>query len=45
MSVMIRRLVLSTVLVASGFAAGLVVTGRMRGASESREARSPLSLL
>jgi serine protease Do len=32
---MVRRLVLSTILIAGGFAAGLVVTGRMRTAGES----------
>jgi serine protease Do len=35
---MLRRLTLSLVLVVSGFAAGLVVTGRMRTASDSRAA-------
>ncbi|HEV3139272.1 MAG TPA: trypsin-like peptidase domain-containing protein [Vicinamibacterales bacterium] len=33
---MLRRLVFSLVFVTAGFVAGLVVTGRMRGASESR---------
>ena len=33
---MIRRFVLSAVFVAAGFAAGLVLTGRLRSASESR---------
>ncbi len=33
---MLRRLVVSIVLVSAGFAAGLVLTGRMRTASESR---------
>jgi len=33
---MVRRLFFSIVLIASGFIAGLVVTGRMRSASESR---------
>src|ERR671919_1213804 len=32
---MVRKLVLSTMLIAGGFAAGLVVTGRMRTAGES----------
>jgi serine protease Do len=36
-----RRLALSLLLVVSGFAAGLVVTGRMRSASESRAAEVP----
>ena len=31
----VRRIVLATLLVVSGFAAGLVLTGRMRGTSES----------
>jgi serine protease Do len=33
---MLRRLIVSIVLVSAGFAAGLVLTGRMRTASESR---------
>src|SRR6266446_6045026 len=33
---MIRRFVLSTVFVAAGFAAGLVLTGRLHSASDSR---------
>src|SRR5256885_2387283 len=37
---MYRRLVLSTVLVIAGFIAGLVVTGRMRTAADSRAATS-----
>ena len=38
---MLRRSLLSVVLVAAGFAAGLVLTGRMHGASESRAEVSP----
>src|SRR5437588_6538237 len=43
---MLRRFLLSLVLVVAGFAAGLVVTGRMRTASESRAepARTPPEL-
>ena len=36
-----RRLALSLVLVVSGFVAGLVVTGRMRMATDSRAAEAP----
>ena len=35
---MFRRLILSTVLIVAGFVAGLVVTGRMRTAADSRAA-------
>src|SRR5688572_18238771 len=38
---MIRRLLLSLVLVVAGFVAGLVVTGRMRTAADSRAATAP----
>ncbi len=38
---MFRRLTLSFVLIFAGFAAGLVVTGRMRTASDSRAAEPP----
>src|SRR5712691_4011406 len=38
---MIRRLTLSCMLLAAGFTAGLVVTGRMRTASESRAEPRP----
>src|SRR3989442_15063642 len=38
---MIRRLTLSCVLLVAGFVAGLVVTGRMRTASESRAEPRP----
>jgi serine protease Do len=37
---MFRRLILSTVLIVAGFVAGLVVTGRMRTAADSRAASS-----
>jgi serine protease Do len=40
---MIRRFLLSLVLVVAGFAAGLVVTGRMRTASDSRAEAPPAS--
>jgi serine protease Do len=40
---MFRRLTLSLVLIFGGFAAGLVVTGRMRTASESRAAEPPVA--
>ena len=36
-----RRLAISTLLVATGFVAGLVVTGRMRTATESRAETPP----
>jgi serine protease Do len=38
---MFRRVVLSTILVAGGFAAGLVVTGRMRSAENSFAQQAP----
>jgi serine protease Do len=38
---MIRRIAVSLVLVVAGFVAGLVVTGRMRTASDSRAAEPP----
>jgi len=38
---MIRRLTLPFVLVIAGFMAGLVVTGRMRTASDSRASDAP----
>ena len=37
-----RRLALSTLLLAAGFMAGLVVTGRMRTASEGRAEPAPV---
>ncbi|PYR61744.1 MAG: hypothetical protein DMF91_08895 [Acidobacteria bacterium] len=40
---MIRRVLLSLVLVVAGFAAGLVVTGRMRTAADSRAEAPPAS--
>ena len=39
-----RRVALSLVLVVAGFVAGLVVTGRMRGAADSRADTSPTAL-
>ena len=38
---MLRRLTLSLMLIVAGFVAGLVVTGRLRGASESSAAQPP----
>ena len=38
---MIRRLTLSFVFVVAGFVAGLVVTGRMHTAADSRAAEAP----
>jgi Do/DeqQ family serine protease len=42
---MVRRLTLSLVLVVAGFAAGLVVTGRMRTASDSSAAERPATAI